>query len=405
MNKPIKRWAMLAVGTLIMILLGLIYAWSIFVAPLEAEFGWSRSQTSLTFTICMTFFVLGLLGNGFFSRRISGRVTLWMSAVLLFAGFGLCSRITTLSGLYIAYGVLVGFAVGIANGALVGTLMKWFPDRGGIASGILMMGFGMGGMILGSLATTLMRPESLGWRNTFLLFGIGFAAIIALGALAVKSPPPGYAESLATAPAQKKTTADTDKPVDLPAAQVLRQSSFWLYIAWFTLLMGGGLIVIGHAAPFVTAMGATGATAAVFTGILSLSNGIGRVVTGLVHDRLGLRKGMLFTCVTLILAAGLLILASLTGLLFLIVLAFILTGLSYGGGPTTSSTFSSRFYGMKHFTMNYAITSAGLIPAALLGPYLAGQLYTSSGGYLSSFITMFAFAVIALFFSRKIHKA
>lgn len=398
-----KRWGYLAVGTVMMVLLGLIYAWSIFVAPLEAEFGWTRAETSLTFTICMSFFVIGLIANGFLSRRISARAVLLVSAVFLLAGFGACSRVTTVAGLYLAYGVLVGFAVGAANNALVSTLVKWFPGQTGLASGILMMGFGLGGMVLGSVATSLM--QSIGWRSTFLLLGIGFAVIIALGSLAIKPPP---AEIAAPARAAAPVTANPDRT----AGEMLRRPSFWLYICWFTLVMAGGLIVIGHAAPFVGELltplqpdpAKIAAQAALFTGILSLCNGLGRVLTGVVYDRFGLRRSMLFTTLYLAVAAVLLIAAERLHSPALVVLGFIFTGLSYGGGPTTSSTFSSGFYGMRHFAMNYALVSAGLIPGALLGPYLAGVLHTASGGYLTSFLTMLVFAGVAVVFARLIRK-
>lgn len=393
-----RRWLSLGVGTVMMVLLGLIYAWSIFVRPIETELGWTRAETSFTFTVCMTFFVIGLIANGFLIKKLSARVILLISAVFLLAGFTLCSRVNSVPGLYFSYGVLIGFGVGIANNALVSTLVKWFPDRHGTASGILMMGFGLGGMLLGSLAAGLM--EQIGWRSTFLIFGIGFAVIIALGSFAVKLPPAGY-----SVPATAKRGGPAQQPnPDRSAGEMVRRPAFWLYIVWFTLVMAGGLIVIGHASTFAQSLGASAATAAVMAGVLSLCNGVGRILTGMVYDRFGLRTSMLLTTCYLVAAAALLIASIVSGSFVLLVIGFVFTGLSYGGGPTTSSTFSSSFYGMKHFAMNYAIVSAGLIPGALLGPYLAGVLYTSSGAYFTSFVTMLVFAVVALFFSRLLKK-
>jgi OFA family oxalate/formate antiporter-like MFS transporter len=388
---------MLVAGTVLMVLLGLIYAWSIFAAPLEKEFGWTRAETSFTFTVSISFFVIGLIANGFLVKRLSSRAILLLDAALLLAGFALCSRINALWGLYLAYGVLVGFAVGIGNNILVSTIVKWFPGKTGIASGVLMMGFGVGGMILGPVAASLMQPESIGWRQTFLLFGVVFAVLFALGAFLIAPPKAG--EVPAPAASAKQSAV-----IDRSASEIVRRPTFWLYLCWFTLLMAGGLIVIGHAATFAGTLGVTAVAAATYTGILSICNGGGRILTGYVYDRLGIRTSMLFTSIYMVVAAASLQGACLTGSIPLMVIGFIFTGLGYGGSPTTSSAFASGFYGMKHFSMNYAIVSFGMIPGALLGPFLAGNLFTSSGAYLTSFIAMFVFSVLCLGFSRLIKK-
>ena len=392
-----RRWIHLAVGCVMMTLLGLVYAWSVFVAPLEKEFSWTRSQTSFTFTVSMIFFILGLIASGFLSNVLSKRKITLISALCLLFGFFLCSRVSSLPGLYVAYGVLVGFGVGLANNALVSSIVKWFPEKTGLASGILMMGFGLGGLILSPLAVALMT--SYGWRVTFLGFGLAFSLILAVGSLVVVMPPADF--SVGSPAAAKKTVA---VPVDVPITGVLTAKSYWLYILWFAMIMAGGLLVIGHASPYAVGLGATPAFAAVATGMLSLSNGLGRVLTGVVFDKFGLKVSMFLMTFFLILASVLLILSSVTGSLVLMLAGFLATGLSYGGGPPTSSTFAMTFYGPKYFSINYAALSAGMIPGALLGPMLAASLYASSGGYMTSFVAMLVFAAPSLFFLWMIFK-
>ena len=391
-----KRWIKLGVGCIMMTLLGLVYAWSVFVAPLEKEFGWTRSQTSFTFTVSMIFFILGLIASGFLSNVLSKRKITIASALCLLLGFFLCSRVSSLPGLYVAYGVLVGFGVGLANNALVSSIVKWFPEKTGLASGILMMGFGLGGLILSPLAVALMG--TYGWRTTFLGFGVAFSAILAAGSLVVVMPPADYAVA---GGGSKKSGA---VPVDMPIAKVLGAKSYWLYILWFAMIMAGGLLVIGHASPYAMGLGATSAFAAIATGVLSLSNGVGRVLTGVVFDKFGLKASMFMMTSLLILASVLLILSSATGSLTLMLIGFMVTGLSYGGGPPTSSTFAMTFYGPKHFSINYAAVSAGMIPGALLGPMLAASLYAGSGGYMTSFVAMLFFAVPAMLFLWMIFR-
>jgi OFA family oxalate/formate antiporter-like MFS transporter len=387
----LKRWLYLAAGTIMMVILGLVYAWSVFVAPLEEAFGWDRAQTSVTFTVCMIFFVVGLIVSGMLGKKLSKRVITVIAALCLFAGFALCARVNTLPGLYIAYGVLVGFGVGIANNALVSTIVKWFPDNTGLASGILMMGFGLGGIILGPLATSLM--DSIGWRNTFLGFGIVFSVILAAGSIAVVMPP-DEKNSVAAPDAGNKNVSE--KKREYSVSEIIRRPSFWLYIVWFSLVMGGGLLVIGHAAPYIQSLGEAASFAAMAAGLLSLCNGIGRVLTGLTYDKAGLRKSMFLMNLYMVAAAALLIASSLTGSVAAALGGFVFTGLSYGGGPPTSSTFALSFYGKKDFAMNYSAVSAGMIPGAVIGPMLAGALYKSSGDYMSSFAAMLVFALASL---------
>ena len=122
-----------------------------FVAPLEAEFGWSRTQTSAVFTISMIFFCLGGIVSGIIIKKKTARFILTVAAICLCAGFCCASSIHTVGGLYIAYGVLCGTGVGLAYNCNISTVLKWFPDRAGFISGLLLMCFGCGGMVLGTL--------------------------------------------------------------------------------------------------------------------------------------------------------------------------------------------------------------------------------------------------------------
>ena len=288
-NKSYTHWVTLLIGLVMMILLGLIYAWSVFVAPLENEFGWDRAQTSVTFTVSMSFFVIGLISAGLLSSKISKRYITILAVFCLLLGLLLSSRINSLLELCITYGVLVGLGVGLANNALVSTIVEWFPNRRGFAAGVLLMGYGMGGFVLSPIAVTLMNV--IGWRSTFIGFGIVFSLVIGFGSIIVKPPK------------QSAGQAKTGVSSDLNAAQAIRQQSFWLYLLWFTMIMAGGLMVIGHASPYAQSIGATPAFAAVATGILSIFNGSGRAITGAIYDRFGLKISMIITTSNLLGAA------------------------------------------------------------------------------------------------------
>ena len=163
-----QRWSFVVLGVGLLLCLGLIYAWSVFRTPLEAEFGWSKAETSITFSISMMMFCLGGLASGMITGKKGPRCPLVLCALFLLAGFLAASRVSTLYGIYITYGGICGFGVGLGYNSTISAVVKWFPDKRGLISGIMLMGFGFGGMLLGTLGAKLIT--ALGWRKTFVLF-------------------------------------------------------------------------------------------------------------------------------------------------------------------------------------------------------------------------------------------
>jgi OFA family oxalate/formate antiporter-like MFS transporter len=193
-NKTV-RWVYLLWGTVMLLFLGLLYAWSVFRRPLSEAFAdWTTSQLSMTFTISLIFFCIGGFFSGHLIRRTSARTVALLAAALLFFGFFGASRLASgdaghaLAKLYIYYGVLCGTGVGIGYNSVISTVSRWFPDRPGTASGMLMMGFGMGGIILGNVVSVAI--EKSGLFRTFFGLAIATAVVMAVGAMFLKSPPP-----------------------------------------------------------------------------------------------------------------------------------------------------------------------------------------------------------------------
>ena len=150
-----SRWIYVAVGCVVLLFSGLVYAWSVLSGPIAAEFPhWSTAQLSLTFTIVMSFFCLGGLTCGALSARISPRIFLWISALLFLAGFLLTASMRSLPMLYVGFGVVCGLASGFSYNAVLGTVGAWFPDKQGLVSGILLMGFGLSSFLIGKLSFT-----------------------------------------------------------------------------------------------------------------------------------------------------------------------------------------------------------------------------------------------------------
>lgn len=393
-----SRWLYLLLGFVLLLLLGLIYAWSVFVAPLEQEFGWSRSETSMAFSICMSMFCVGGLVTGFLSKRVSLKIPVLICAGLIFIGFFMASRINTLSGLYISYGVLVGTGVGMAYNALLSMLLKWFPDKQGFASGLLLMGFGFGGMVLGTVCTELIMQ--IGWRTTFAGIGIIFAIIVFLGALLVKAPP----ANMIFPKNESKKKAEQEEGLDISGIQMVKRPAFIMFFFWASILSAAGLMLIGHATPLALGLGVPVATAAVLAGIISVLNGLGRVIMGVGFDMLGRKTVMRMVSCGFIISPLILLFAIQTGNIVLLTLGFALTGLSYGGIMPTNTGVISNFYGMKNYSINFSILNINIIVASFSGPYLAGVMQTATNSYVGMTIVMIAFGIVAFVLSSLIKK-
>ena len=193
MNKSTQnlsvRWGYLAVGVVAMLFAGVLYAWSILKAPLAAEFGWGASGLALNFTLAMSFFCIGGLLGAQLSTRKGHRLALIVSGVLAALGFASTAALSgaSMGMLYVTYGMLTGTGIGIAYNVVIATVSDWFPDKKGLCSGWLMMGFGASSLVLGNAANALFNSP-LGWRATYVILGVSICIVQILSACLLDSP-------------------------------------------------------------------------------------------------------------------------------------------------------------------------------------------------------------------------
>lgn len=400
-----KRWIYAVVGTIILLFAGLVYAWSVIASPLVAFFTqWNKAQISLTFTICMSFFCLGGLIGGIVSKKISVRTNIWISGVLFFLGFFIASKTDSLAMLYIGYGVLAGFASGFVYNGIMSCVTKWYSDKPGFISGIALMGFGIGSFVIGKVyqAYTPAGPGVEEWRNSFLVFGILLCVVLFVGGLIMKSP---GADFIAPEPSAKKKSKHVEEGIEANPSQMLRRPTFWLYFIWSVSLSAAGLALISQASGIVVEIDKTilPAKVATIVGLISIFNGVGRVICGFLFDKIGRRNTMFIVDFTFLAAVCLLIGALMTKSFIIIVIAFVVSGLAYGGITPMNSAFIGAFYGRKNYPVNYPIINMNLLLASF-GGTIAGAMYDASGSYLSTFFIMLGAVAIATISSVLIKR-
>ena len=401
-NTVNKRWGILAVGVITMLFAGILYAWSILKVPFSTEAGFAPDQLALCFTLAMCFFCIGGFLSGQLVRRIGTRPTILIAGALAGIGLALAGILGSIAPawLFLTYSFLAGLGIGMAYIAIISTVNAYFPDRKGLSSGALMMGFGASTLILGSLADRLFA-SALGWKNTFVAIGIGIGAVLMLSALWITPPSPDTVFPVAK---KKALSRDEDfEERDYTPLEMIRRFTFWRAFLALVCFTAVGSSVISFARDLAISVGAEATLATTLVGVLAVCNGLGRILTGAVFDTMGRRFTMVGATVLTTLAASLTLIAVTTSSLPLCIVGLCLTGLSYGTSPTVSSAFTLSFYGKKHFASNLSISNFNLMAASFIATACA-SLQTASGGYTVPFVLLLSLSAVSILLNLSIRR-
>jgi MFS transporter, OFA family, oxalate/formate antiporter len=253
----INRWWRV-VGALSMnMALGSLYAWSVFVAPLEERFGWKRTETSLAFTLAVVCFALAFILAGRLQDRFGPFCVSMVGGLLVSLGFFMCSYTDSLNWLYLWFGVVVGLGNGFGYATPIPVMAKWFPDRRGLAVGLAVAGYGGGSAIFGPLCSFYLI-QHYGLAATFRILGGLFLVMTTVGAFLLRNPPAGYRpEGWTPAPPTARAAAS---PYDFTPFEVLRSPTFYLMWIAYALGASSGLMVISQLVPFAKERGIASAS-------------------------------------------------------------------------------------------------------------------------------------------------
>jgi OFA family oxalate/formate antiporter-like MFS transporter len=256
-----------------------------------------------------------------------------------------------------------------------------------MASGVLLLGFGTGGMLLGSIVNAL--TGSFGLPATFLILAILMTVVLVLGSFFITPPKqPVVSPDLNRSSGREEIARKEYTPT-----QMLASPPFILYFLWMIAIVASGLMILNSAAVITAKFGAP----AVLGLIVAVFNGAGRVVFGILFDRLGRNGAMLADSGAMVLAGVFLFAGSAFDSLPLILVGLPLVGISYGGAPALTSVFVNEFYGAKNYAVNFSIANFSIVPSAVIGPLLSSALLEGSGGsYGSTFVAIALFGILGL---------
>lgn len=409
-RKGMNRWFMVAMATILMVCLGTVYAWSYFQTPIMENYGWNNSQVSLTFSLAIFFLGLSAAVGGVFLPKLGPRTLALSGSIFFSLGYaisGIALSIPSLPLLYLGYGVIGGTGLGLGYVTPVATIVKWFPDKKGLATGIVVMGFGFGALMM----SKILAPSLMAWTNgnlvsVFLWLALVFAVLTIIASLSLANPVQANAE----APLNPAQAFQDAKPA-------LVSGRFILIWIMFFCNITAGIAVVGFQSPMfqellksnnsalspavLASMGAT------LIAITSLFNGFGRFLWGAVSDRAGRIKTY-----RIMLGSQLVVfvLLAITGnpWIFTVLVCWIL--LCYGGGFGTMPATISELFGAERMTVVYGVVLTAWAAGGVVGPQITAFLKDKMPERASSlsFVVGAVFVglgfVASLFIGRKEQK-
>jgi MFS transporter, OFA family, oxalate/formate antiporter len=371
----VNRWVLAAAGFVMQIALGAVYAWSVFRIPLTKNHGWTISQVTMVFEIAILMLGISAFVGGLWMRRKGPRVVALAAGLCYGLGVVLAGQVgDSLALLYLTYGFLGGTGLGLGYIVPVATLIKWFPDKRGMITGIAVAGFGAGALITAPVAQHLIA--SVGVPHTFTTLGVAYFIAVSLAALLMRNPPDDYR------PAGWEPTATQQKQRSLRDFTLTEALRTWQwYGLWAVLFLNttAGISIISQASPMAQEMTHVSATAAAgLVGIISIANGAGRFLWAWLSDLIG--RNRVFQIMFVAQAVLFFLMSRAHSFGALAALAFIVL-LCYGGGFGTMPAFAADFFGPRNVGSIYGLMLTAWGVAGVLGPILIAYVRESTGFY------------------------
>lgn len=374
-----NRWLIAASAISIHLSIGGAYAYSVYKNPIATELGWDASQITIAFTIMMGLagFAAALFGG--VVEKLGPRKAAMVAAVLFGlgqggAGFAILSDSVVLY--WLTYGLLSGIGMGIGYIAPVSTLVKWFPNRRGLATGMAVLGFGAGALITAPVAANLM--ESVGIANTYFILGISYFTLMMAGALYIAPPKPGEVEEMVVTVGGKK-----QELAQMTARQAVKTKQFWMLWSMHLINVTSGLMMISVASPMAQEIaGLSVAAAATMVGLMGLFNGGGRLIWAAASDYMGRQN--VFVIFFVIQLIAFLTLPFTTNVIIFQLFIFLVVS-CYGGGFSNLPAFASDLFGTKQLGVihGYLLTTWSL--GGIFGPMIVSAIREAANSYVPVF--------------------
>lgn len=396
MNK--NRWLIALSAIAIQLSIGAAYAYSVYTKPISETMGWSPTEITYAFTIMMA---LGGISAAFFGGFVekNGPRKSAMVAAFLFgigqAGAGFATQIDSLVLFLLTYGFMSGMGLGVGYIAPISTLVKWFPDRRGLATGMAVMGFGAGALITAPVAASLIA--SVGVTTTFYILGISYFILISLGASYIAPPPEGFMPKGMEADLASGKKVMKKDLAQLTAREAVKTRRFWMLWTMMLINVSAGIMIISVASPMAQELvGLTAAGAATLVGIMGIFNGGGRLGWAAISDYIG--RPTVFMLFFIIQIIAFVMLPGITNVIIFQVFILLIVS-CYGGGFSNLPAFIGDMFGTRQLGAihGYLLTTWSL--GGIIGPAIVSQVYSATNSYVPVFYIFIGLISVALVLS------
>ena len=395
---PFYGWIIVLASFLAMLVVGIVMVFGVFIEPLTQEFGWSRANISLAFSLSFLLSTFLAFPSGRMSDKYGIRKMIMIGAALTGSGFLLCSQVSSLAQLYFSFS-LIGIGASTLYVPPVSTIARWFVKRKGLATGMAVSALSIGIAFFSPL--TELFIGKFGWRSTFLIFGIFVISILSISSLLMKREP----SEVGSAPyrgVRKTTNFQIESRAEgYNIKEAMRRRSFW-YIYLILIFAHIALFaVVVHVVPHAIKLGIKKFPASTALALLGVCSVLARIIGGEISDRIGVVN--LLTIFLGVQTISTFALLGSTGV-WSIYLASAALGTGWGGWAAIYPLRVSGFFGTKHLGPILGIFETGVGTGGMIGPYLAGYIFDVTGGYRMAFLFGGFMVVLAMVLSVLLRK-
>lgn len=399
-NLESKRWWIAVAAIVMQLCLGTVYAWSVFKKPLMATHGWGETETQITFMICIGVIGLAAAFGGTLVDKRGPRFVATLGGLLFGGGTmiaGLADQLGSIWLLYLGFGLIAGLGNGFGYVTPIATLIRWFPDKRGLVTGLAVMGFGAGAFFMGKIAPGMVI--SMGVANTFYIWGIIFLIAVTASAQLYRNPPKGWLPAgFSTSPSGGVSAADS-----FTFERAIRTPQWWMLWGMLFLNVSAGIGLISQLSPLAQdvirsanpgiAPAALAVTGGTILAVASIFNGLGRLFWAWTSDAIGRRNVFIIMFLT---QTILYILLPQIGseIVFTVIACYLLA--CYGGGFATMPAFAADSFGPGYIGKVYGFMLTAWGAAGIAGPLVFAQmkgiaLYVAAALLLAGFLLAFAY--------------
>ncbi len=375
-----RGWTVTIAALSINLILGVLYAWGVLAKALVVQWHWSKADAALPFTVSTAAFAIMMIFAGRLQDKVGPRLIAALGGIVLGLGLVASSFAHSPGIMLVTFGLVGGIGIGLGYSATTPPAIKWFPpSKKGLVTGIVVSGVGLAAVYISPLAQFLLKTSGI--EHTFLCLGLGAIVVVAALAQLLRNPPAGY-EPKASAPAATsaaKAAAMARPNLDWNA--MLRTSQFYRLWLMFILAASAGLMIIAHVA-IIAKEQAHWEWGFIPVVLLAIFNSCGRVLAGVVSDRIGRTQTMMLAFV--LQACNMFAFSHYTSSA-LLVFGSAFTGLCYGTIFTLMPAATADFYGVKNLGVNYGLLFTGFGVAGVFGPLVGGKIRDVTGSYSAAY--------------------